>query len=77
MNKVENSKYYYDPRTMATKVHVISEMESSVSLENQINQFIKDKILIDIKYQSNIAYLKDDDPLIVDRVIILYRDYPF
>lgn len=77
MNKVEDSKFYYDPHAMATKVHVITEMESSVSLENQINQFIKDKILIDIKYQSNIAYLKDDDPLIVDRVIILYRDYPF
>ena len=43
-------------------------------IENKVNEFIKDKNVIDIKYQSFTCYNIHSEPIVEDRIIILYED---
>ena len=61
-----------------TKVAFIANSDST-TLVNNINDFIKDKKVIDIKYQSVLGYTKFNasaiplDLAIYDRVLIVYE----
>lgn len=52
------------------KVHMIASTNGP-NLQRAINEFIKDKIVFDIKYQS---LLIKSDRVINDRVIIMYEE---
>ena len=52
------------------KVHIIAS-GNGLNLQRAINEFIEDKIVIDIKYQS---ILIESRGVINDRVIIMYEE---
>lgn len=64
---------------METKVKIFAST-NGVDLEKAINEFIKDKILIDIKYQSfgiHTQFNRDNRPTkmdIFDRALVIYID---
>ena len=62
---------------MQTKVQVITTNDP-LELQNAINRFIKDKEIIDIKYQPILYHTRDAymQPcgVIHDRVLIIYKE---
>lgn len=54
---------------------------SKEKIEQNVNQFIQDKIVIDIKYSSHYisnSFDKNGNPvktICVDRVLVVYEDY--
>lgn len=57
------------------KVKVIG-YRSVEKFENEINEFIKDKMIIDIKY-SNVLDEKPYSKTVFHTAMIMYREYPF
>ena len=57
--------------------HIISRhiaFQDRNALDEQINEFIKDKVIIDIKYSSSISVTEHNDRTIDYSALILYKE---
>lgn len=61
------------------KIKVIQEVYQDI-FEKEINEFIKDKMIVDIKYSTSTAKKKTDlitSTVCVQSALIMYKEYPF
>lgn len=54
------------------KIKIFADI-NSIALENAVNEFIKDKDVVDIKYQS-VSVVASNGMAINDRVMIIYKE---
>ncbi len=61
------------------KIKVIQEVYQDI-FEKEINEFIKDKMIVDIKYSTSTAQNKTgliNSTVCVQSALIMYKEYPF
>ena len=64
-------------KKIGTKVHIIAD-DDAIKVQDAVNRFIKDKEVIDIKYQAVVYQTRDGYGPTVnhsnDRVLIIYKE---